>query len=126
MTGTARTPGELLGYFADLAGADPVNGTPAEPGSPGHKEPWEPWAEPVMVIPGVGQDGRPWLYMACVCGWWLGFGPHLGPSYITKVRDSHAEKCEKARPDSVKHGPACRCTPCLAEPGYRDRRRVTP
>lgn len=25
----------------------------------------------------------------------------------------------------VKHGPACNCTPCLAEPGYRVRREVS-
>ena len=97
MIHVATTPEELLGYFAGHVGADPANGVPAEPGSPGHSEPWEPWSEPVMVIPGFSPGGDPWLYMACVCGWWLGFGPQLGPSYITKVRDSHAETCEKAR-----------------------------
>lgn len=77
------TPERLLAGFARVTGAE---------------LPPEPWEEPVMLFAGLVPDGsRPWLYMACGCGWWLGFGPHLGPAYTARVRDSHAERCEKAR-----------------------------
>ena len=41
-------------------------------------------------------------------------------------RDRFAEAVARAATPAVrvKHGPDCRCTPCLAEPSYRDRRET--
>jgi hypothetical protein len=44
-------------------------------------------------------------------------------------RDRFAEAVARAVTPGrvpVKHGPGCRCTPCLAEPGYRARREAAP
>jgi len=43
-------------------------------------------------------------------------------------RDRFAEAVARAVTPGrvpVKHGPGCRCTPCLAEPGYRARGQVS-
>jgi len=46
-----------------------------------------------------------------------------------KDRDRFAEAVARAVTPGrvpVKHGPACECTPCLAEPSYRARGQATP
>lgn len=72
----------------------------------------------------VGTDGegvivRPYDPVAVVTGMRFSGGR----------RDRFAEAVARAVTPGrvpVKHGPGCRCTPCLAEPSYRARRQVTP
>lgn len=87
---TARTPEELLGHFVRVNGTHRANAVPGIPGTPGHCESGDPWTSPVMVIAG----GDPWLYLAGICGWWLGFGPHESLSVLAKVQDAHLSGCK--------------------------------
>lgn len=108
MTETKPTPEFLLRNMAMITGADPANGRPAQPGTEGHREPHEPWSAPVMVIAGyrpAGTEGagEPWLYLACVCGWWLGYAPQMDPAELARIAGIHGENCER-RPAEAKAG----------------------
>jgi hypothetical protein len=91
---STRTPAELIGYMVAITGAEPANSVLAEPGSGGHVEPYEPWSAPVMVLAGFGHDGGPWLYLACRCGWWLGYSAQYDPAELAKVAAVHAGGCK--------------------------------
>lgn len=95
-----QTREQKLINMAALTLCDPANVEDAEPGTDGHREPYEPWAAPVMVLAGyaVAQDChgglQPWLYLACRCGWWLGYGPQYDPAKFAEVAKVHGERCE--------------------------------
>lgn len=81
-----------------LTGADRANVEVVEPGSEGHSQPSDAWAAPVMVIAGEYPHGeyagKPWLYLACRCGWWLGYGPQFDPAEFARIAGVHGERCE--------------------------------
>ena len=97
-----QTREQKLINMAALTLCDPENVEDAEPGTEGHREPWEPWSAPVMILAGYAtaadSDGglMPWLYLACRCGWWLGYGPQYDPAGFAKVTAAHGERCELA------------------------------
>jgi hypothetical protein len=121
-----QTREQRLMNMASLTLCDPANGYDGEPGTAGHSEPGEPWSAPVMVLAGEaapldGSGGtRPWLYLACRCGWWLGYGPQYDPAEFVKVAAVHGERCElnpaKPVPVSEVAGPGVRCPGCPALP----------
>ena len=91
-----QTREQRLQNMVSLTCAAPDNAIVAEPGTEEHSEPWEPWAAPVMVLAGLasGADGlMPWLYLACHCGWWLGYGTQYDPAKFTEVAAVHGEHC---------------------------------
>jgi len=96
-----QTREQKLTNMAALTLCDPANAEDAEPGTEGHREPWEPWSAPVMVLAGYatikGSEGaglEPWLYLACRCGWWLGYGTQYDPAKFAEVTQAHGERCE--------------------------------
>jgi hypothetical protein len=94
-----QTREQRLRNMVMLTGADPANAVIAEPGSEGHSQPHDTWAAPVMVVAGerpAGMEGAglPWLYLACHCGWWLGYGPQFDPAGFARVARIHGEHCE--------------------------------
>ena len=91
---TAKTPEELIRFMVHHAEAAPANAEIAEPGTEGHREPWEPWSASVMLLAGIGPDGGPWLFLACRCGWWLGFAPQYAPAGLAEVAAVHGENCK--------------------------------
>lgn len=95
-----QTREQKLMNMASFTVCDAANATDGEPGTDGHREPWEPWAAPVMVLAGMAirasSDGRPvpWLYLACRCGWWLGYGPQYDPAEFARIAGVHGGNCE--------------------------------
>lgn len=96
---TSKTPAELIRYVVQRAAAASENAELAEPGTEGHREPWEPWSADVMLLAGLSHTGVPWLYLACRCGWWLGYAPQHDPADLARIAVVHGENCKlKAAP----------------------------
>jgi hypothetical protein len=77
-----------------MMGADPANADMPflAPG-----DPWEPWHSPVMVLAGSDPSGRPWLYLAARCGWFLGFAPQGSAHSLAQIATAHTESCASCR-----------------------------
>jgi hypothetical protein len=75
----------------------------------GHSgEPWSPWSAQVMILAGLGYDGRPWLWLGCRnCGWFLGYSSQIDPDYLTGQAKAHREHCPEptAPPSAFTEGP---------------------
>ena len=110
-----KTPAELIRYMVQHTAAAPENAEIAEPGTEGHAKPWEPWSAPVMLLAGeapVFAGSSPWLYLACRCGWWLGYAPQYDPIELAKVAVAHGENCKlKPDPEPITDVPMV-CTLC--------------
>lgn len=91
---TTKTPAELIRYMVMHTAAAPENAEIAEPGTEGHIKPWEPWSAPVMLLAGSAPDGRPWLFLACRCGWWLGYASQYDPAGLAEAAAVHGENCK--------------------------------
>jgi hypothetical protein len=104
--------------------ADPANGIDGEPGTEGHADPGEPWSAPVMVLAGLARPVDcsgpevPWLYLACRCGWWLGYGPQHDPAEFARIAAVHSVRCElNPQPQDPSAGSACTLTWVQPRPG---------
>lgn len=93
---STRTPAELIDYMVAITGADPGNIELAEPGTDGHTAPYEPWSAQVMLLAGFRQDGSPWLFLACRCGWWLGYSSQYDPADLARIAAVHTGNCVTA------------------------------
>lgn len=102
MTELARE--QRLQKMATYTLCAPVNATDAVPGTEGHRDPWEPWSAPVMVLAGmVSRNGElvPWLYLGCRCGWWLGYAAQHDPAELVEAAARHTADCRLVTDDMV-------------------------
>jgi hypothetical protein len=75
--------------------AHPANGSTEHPEM--DDGPWKPWSAPVMLLAGSDRSGEPWLWLACRCGWYLGYSPQIDPDYLAKAAKTHRDECEVAK-----------------------------
>jgi hypothetical protein len=93
-TRTPASPETLRAVIANI-GADRANArTEHADEAP---DPWTPWYAPVMVLAGTAYEGKPWLWLACRCGWHLGFSEQIDPDYLAKEAKTHRGECEVAK-----------------------------
>jgi hypothetical protein len=92
MTAKPACGAEMFAERIRIMGADKAN---AATGSYGER-PWQPWAASVMILAGLADDGRPWLWLACCgCGWFVGLAGQYEPQALADDAGRHA--CRAAR-----------------------------
>jgi hypothetical protein len=92
---TPLTSAERVRFAMDAIGAAPGSEDPEN--CPAPDSPWSPWAVPVMLFAGGAHDGTPWLWLACRCGWHLGYSPWIDPEYLAEAARTHRQECEVAK-----------------------------
>lgn len=86
-----------------IMGADPAN---ADLPFAAPDQPHKPWHSPVMLLAGTDGEGKPWLWLAARCGWFVGYDSQHSPWVLARYADMHVEQCGICKKDAPPADPA--------------------